>query len=32
MIVTLRPNIPIDNPQGIILRYYKEMGKGVHAY
>lgn len=32
MIVMLRPNIKINDPQEVILRYYKTMGKGVCSY
>lgn len=32
MEVILRPNITIKDPQGVILRYYATMGKGVHFY
>jgi len=32
MVVTLRPNIRINDPQKLILRYYETMGQGVRAY
>lgn len=32
MAVMLRPNIATSDPQGVILRYYSTMGRGVHYY
>jgi len=32
MIIILRSNIKVANPQEVILRYYSTMGRGVHLY